>query len=56
MLLGAETMPSYLKEHSIRTPLYGLYAVMLVFVGVLAYYNWVIAVVGLLSLPQDYFI
>ena len=31
MLLGAEIMPSFLKERSIRTPLYGLYAVMIVF-------------------------
>ena len=44
MLLGAEIMPSFLKESSIRTPLYGLYAVMIIFVGVLAYYNWIIAV------------
>ena len=48
MLLGAEIMPSFLKERSIRSSLYGLYAGMLVFVGVLAYYNWIIAVVGLL--------
>lgn len=48
MLLGAEIMPSFLKERSIRTPLYGLYAMLIVFLGVLAYYNWTIAVVGFL--------
>ena len=45
MLLGAEIMPSFLKDRSIRTPLYGLYAVMIAFAGILAYYNWIIAVV-----------
>ena len=55
MLLGAEIMPSFLKERSIRTPLYGLYAMMIVFLGVLAYYNWVIAVVGFI-LHQECFI
>jgi c-di-AMP phosphodiesterase-like protein len=48
MLLGAENMPSFFKDRSIRSPLFGLYAAMIVFVGVLAYFNWVIAVVGLL--------
>lgn len=46
MLLGAEIMPSFLKERSIRTPLYGLYAVMIIIIGVLAYFNWIIAVIG----------
>lgn len=48
MLLGAEFMPSFLKERSIRSPLYALYTVMLVFVGVFIYYNWIIAVIGFL--------
>ncbi len=45
MLLGAEIMPSFLKDRSIRTPLYWLYAVMIAFTGIVAYYNWIIAVV-----------
>jgi cyclic-di-AMP phosphodiesterase len=50
MLLGAETMPSYLKEYSIKSPLYGVLAAVVLLLGVLAYYNWVIALVGLLIL------
>ena len=42
-------MPSFLKGRSIRTPLYGLYAAIVVLIGVLAYYNWIIAVVGFIA-------
>ena len=57
MLLGAEIMPSFLKDRSIRTPLYWLYAMTIVFLGILAYYNWAIAAIGLIiSTGVFYFI
>jgi c-di-AMP phosphodiesterase-like protein len=56
MLLGAETMPSYLKEYSIKSPLYGVLAAVVLLLGVLAYYNWVIALVGLLILAGLFYL
>jgi c-di-AMP phosphodiesterase-like protein len=56
MLLGAETMPSYLKEYSIKSPLYGMLAAGVLLLGVLAYYNWVIALVGLLILAGLFYL
>ncbi len=41
-------MPSYLKDYSVKALLYGLLVAGLIFLGVLAYYNWVIALIGLL--------
>lgn len=48
MLLGDEYMPSFLNKRSIRSSLYGLYALTFVFIGTLAYYSWIIAVIGFL--------
>jgi c-di-AMP phosphodiesterase-like protein len=56
MLLGAETMPSYLKEYSIKSPLYGVLAAVVLLLGVLAYYNWVIALFGLLILAGLFYL
>lgn len=56
MLLGAETMPSYLKEYSIKSPLYGMLAAGVLLLGVLAYYNWVIALIGLLILAGLFYL
>lgn len=39
-------MPSYLERRQIRYPLYGLIAVILVLIGVLSYYNWIIGAAG----------
>ncbi|MFJ7994209.1 DHH family phosphoesterase [Peribacillus frigoritolerans] len=49
-------MPSYLKEYSIKSPLYGVLAAVVLLVGVLAYYNWVIALVGLLILAGLFYL
>ena len=49
MPLGAEIMPSFLNERSIRSPLYALYTAMLILVGIFVYYNWIIAVVGFIG-------
>lgn len=49
MPLGAEIMPSFLNERSIRSPLYALYTAMLMLVGIFIYYNWIIAVVGFIG-------
>lgn len=46
--LGAEKMPSYLEKRSIRYPIFLLIAIILVILGVLAYYNWILGLVGLL--------
>jgi len=39
-------MPSYIERRQIRYPLYGLMAVILVLIGVLSYYNWIIGAAG----------
>lgn len=49
-------MPSYLKEYSIKSPLYGVLAAVVLLLGVLAYYNWVIALVGLLILAGLFYL
>ncbi|MDP1418639.1 DHH family phosphoesterase [Peribacillus simplex] len=49
-------MPSYLKEYSIKSPLYGVLAAVVFLLGVLAYYNWVIALVGLLILAGLFYL
>ena len=41
-------MPSYLKKYQILSRLYGLLAVAILLLGVLAYYNWWAAAIGLL--------
>jgi len=46
MLLGAEIMPSFFKERSMRSPLYGLFIVAVLCIGMFAYYNWIIAAIG----------
>lgn len=49
-------MPSYLKEYSIKSPLYGMLAAGVLLLGVLAYYNWVIALIGLLILAGLFYL
>ncbi|WP_139892025.1 DHH family phosphoesterase [Bacillus sp. D386] len=39
-------MPSYLNRQAIRYPIYALLGVSLVIIGVLAYYNWIFAIVA----------
>lgn len=39
-------MPSYLERRQMRYPLYGLIVVLLVLLGILSYYNWMIGAVG----------
>ena len=39
-------MPSFFKERSIRSPLYGLFIVAVLCIGMFAYYNWIIAAIG----------
>lgn len=41
--MGAEKMPSYLEKRSIRYPIFGLISVLVVILGVLAYYNWILS-------------
>lgn len=45
--LGAENMPSYLEKRSIRYPIFGLMGITVVLLGILAYYNWLFALIGL---------
>ncbi|PLR79983.1 hypothetical protein CVD25_20530 [Bacillus canaveralius] len=40
-------MPSHLEKRSIRYLIYGLMGVTVVILGVLAYYNWILSVIGL---------
>lgn len=51
-------MPSYLEKRSIRYPVFGLIAMTVVFLGVLAYFNWILSVIGLVAVivPSYFFI
>ncbi|PAE23462.1 MULTISPECIES: DHH family phosphoesterase [Bacillaceae] len=40
-------MPSYLEKRSIRYPIFGLMGITVVLLGILAYYNWLSALIGL---------
>ena len=41
-------MPSYLKKRSIYSFLYGLMGITVVLLGLLAYYNWILSIVGVI--------
>ncbi|KON85947.1 hypothetical protein AF332_03385 [Sporosarcina globispora] len=41
-------MPSYLEKRSIRYPIFGLMGITVVLLGILAYYNWLFALIGLI--------
>ncbi|MFE4524932.1 DHH family phosphoesterase [Cytobacillus firmus] len=40
-------MPSYLEKRSIRYPIIGLMGITVVLLGIIAYYNWLFALIGL---------
>ncbi|KAF0823513.1 DHH family phosphoesterase [Cytobacillus firmus] len=40
-------MPSYLEKRSIRYPIFGLMGITVVLLGIIAYYNWLFALIGL---------
>ncbi|KAF0819247.1 MULTISPECIES: DHH family phosphoesterase [unclassified Cytobacillus] len=40
-------MPSYLEKRSIRYPIIGLMGITVVLLGIIAYYNWIFALIGL---------
>lgn len=44
--LGAEKMPSYLDKWPTRYPIFALILIDLVILGILAYYNWIICLIG----------
>lgn len=48
-------MPSYFKKNAVIFPLYGLLSVAVLLVGMLAYYNWWTALIGLLILSIMFF-
>ncbi|GLB59210.1 DHH family phosphoesterase [Cytobacillus sp. NCCP-133] len=50
-------MPSYLEKRSMRYSLFGLMGITVVLIGILAYYNWLFALLGLFLaiLPYYYF-
>jgi c-di-AMP phosphodiesterase-like protein len=56
MLLGAENMPSYLKNQSIRYPLYGLIGVSGVLLLILTYYQWLFGLIGFLLLSGLFYV
>ncbi|GIN63316.1 cyclic-di-AMP phosphodiesterase GdpP [Robertmurraya siralis] len=50
-------MPSYLEKRSIRYPIYALMAITLVFLVILAFYNWIISLIGfVLSVIPFYYL
>jgi len=46
--VGAEIMPSYLEKRSIRYPIYALIAITVVLLGLIAVYNWLLGLIGLI--------
>lgn len=55
-ILGAEKMPSYLEKRAIRYPIFSLIGIIIVILGVLAFYNWILGLLGLIltSIPFYY--
>jgi c-di-AMP phosphodiesterase-like protein len=50
-------MPSYLEKRSIRYPIFGLMGITVVLLGLLAYYNWLLSILGvILFFPPFYYI
>ncbi|TCJ02143.1 DHH family phosphoesterase [Cytobacillus praedii] len=50
-------MPSYLEKRSIRYPIFGLMGITVVLLGILAYYNWLLSILGfILFFPPFYYI
>lgn len=50
-------MPSYLEKRSIRYPIFGLMGITVVLLGLLAYYNWLLSILGVvLFFPPFYYI
>ncbi|WP_102273367.1 DHH family phosphoesterase [Cytobacillus massiliigabonensis] len=50
-------MPSYIEKRSIRYPIFGLMGITVVLLGVLAYYNWLLSIIGVfLSFLPFYYI
>ncbi|WP_313803131.1 DHH family phosphoesterase [Cytobacillus sp.] len=50
-------MPSYLEKRSIRYPIFGLMGITVVLLGLLAYYNWLLSILGVILLfPPFYYI
>ena len=49
-------MPAFIEKRSIRYPFYGLIGITVVLLIVLAYYNWILSLVGLfLIIPPFYY-
>ncbi|MFB6466484.1 DHH family phosphoesterase [Cytobacillus sp. Hz8] len=50
-------MPSYLEKRSILGPIYGLMTVTVVLLGIIAYFNWILSIIGLIIVvPIFYYI
>ncbi|MEH7390522.1 DHH family phosphoesterase [Bacillus sp. JJ1503] len=48
-------MPSYLEKRSIRYPIYGLMGITVVLLIILAYYNWIFGLIGLLLVVLPFY-
>ncbi|MGD6842659.1 DHH family phosphoesterase [Bacillus infantis] len=48
-------MPSYLEKRSIRYPLYWLMGITVVVLGILAYYNWILGLAGVLLIVLPFY-
>ncbi|MBU8881265.1 DHH family phosphoesterase [Bacillus sp. FJAT-29790] len=48
-------MPSYLEKRSIRYPIFGLMGITVVLLGILAYYNWIISIIGILLIGLPFY-
>jgi cyclic-di-AMP phosphodiesterase len=48
-------MPAYLEKRSIRYLLYGLMGLTMILLSILTYYNWVIGLVGFITIFLPYF-
>lgn len=48
-------MPLYLKKRSMRYPVFGLMGITVVLLGILAYYNWLFSLIGVLLAPLPFY-
>jgi cyclic-di-AMP phosphodiesterase len=53
--VGAEVMPSYLEKRSIRYPIYALMTITVVLLGLIALYNWLLSLIGLVIAALPFF-
>jgi len=48
-------MPAYLEKRSLRYPIFGLIGITIVLLGLLAYYNWILSLIGIVLVIYPFY-